>query len=155
MRKLRQTARLTVARSCSFVVQQVFWRLSFSNDKPSDFKSCICSSTVICGWLQYCNVHKKINLPWARCSYGKRGKYVAAKVRHLFGLCKDFGRKMRKWRWFLTDVGCFGRDSAPSPVPFLQRVLFRSLPLLRVHINRSIVYLLVPHPNARFAPVHQ
>ena len=32
---------------------------------------------------------------------------VAAKVRHLFGLCKDFGRKVRKWRRFLTDVGCW------------------------------------------------
>ena len=24
-------------------------------------------------------------------SYGNRGKYVAVKVRHLFGLCKAFG----------------------------------------------------------------
>ena len=32
---------------------------------------------------------------------------VAAKVRHLFGLCKDFGRKVRKWRRFLTAVGCW------------------------------------------------
>ena len=33
-------------------------------------------------------------------------------------------------------------------------VLFLSSPLLRVHIDRSIVYLLAPHSNAHFAPVH-
>ena len=38
----------------------------------------------------------------------------AAKVRHLFGLCKDFGRKVRKWRWLLTDVGCFEMQNAAS-----------------------------------------
>ena len=31
---------------------------------------------------------------------------VAPKVKHLFGLCKDFAEKVRNWRWFLTDVGC-------------------------------------------------
>ena len=31
---------------------------------------------------------------------------VAAKVRHFFGLCKDFEGKVWKWRRFLTDVGC-------------------------------------------------
>ena len=31
---------------------------------------------------------------------------VAAKVRHLFGLCKEFEEKVWKWRRFLTDVGC-------------------------------------------------
>ena len=31
----------------------------------------------------------------------------AAKVRHLFGLCKAFEGKVWKWRWFLTDVGCW------------------------------------------------
>ena len=31
----------------------------------------------------------------------------AAKVRHLFGLCKAFGRKVWKWRRFLTVVGCW------------------------------------------------
>ena len=61
------------------------------------------------------------------------GGSSAAKVRHLFGLCKDFEEKMCKvsakkasllvffcraaaifmqkvwkWRWFLTDVGCLG-----------------------------------------------
>ena len=38
----------------------------------------------------------------------------AAKVRHLFGLCKAFGRKVWKWRWFLTDVGCFEMQNAAS-----------------------------------------
>ena len=33
---------------------------------------------------------------------------VAAKVRHLFGLCKDCGRNVWKGRRFLTDVGCGG-----------------------------------------------
>ena len=37
-----------------------------------------------------------------------------AKVKHLFGLCKDFGRKVWKWRWFLTDVGCFEMKNAAS-----------------------------------------
>ena len=31
---------------------------------------------------------------------------VAAKVRHFFGLCKEFEEKVWKWRRFLTDVGC-------------------------------------------------
>ena len=31
---------------------------------------------------------------------------VAAKVKHLFGLCKEFEEKVWKWRRFLTDVGC-------------------------------------------------
>ena len=30
-----------------------------------------------------------------------------AKVRHLFGLCKDFEGKVWKWRRFLTVVGCW------------------------------------------------
>ena len=32
---------------------------------------------------------------------------VAAKVKHLFGLCKEFEEKVRNWRRFLTDVGCW------------------------------------------------
>ena len=32
---------------------------------------------------------------------------VAAKVKHLFGLCKEFEEKVRKWRLFLTDVVCW------------------------------------------------
>ena len=35
------------------------------------------------------------------------------KVRHLFGLCKAFGRKVWKWRGFLTDVGQ-GRGKGPD-----------------------------------------
>ena len=31
----------------------------------------------------------------------------AAKVRHLFGLCKKFEEKVWKWRRFLTVVGCW------------------------------------------------
>ena len=31
---------------------------------------------------------------------------VAAKVKHLFRLCKEFEEKVWKWRRFLTDVGC-------------------------------------------------
>ena len=38
----------------------------------------------------------------------------AAKVRHFFGLCKDFEEKVRKWRWFLTDVGCIEMQNAAS-----------------------------------------
>ena len=38
----------------------------------------------------------------------------AAKVRQLFGLCKDFEEKVRKWRSFLTDVGCFEMQNAAS-----------------------------------------
>ena len=37
---------------------------------------------------------------------------VAAKVKHLFGLCKEFEEKVRKWRLFLTDVGCFEMQNA-------------------------------------------
>ena len=29
-------------------------------------------------------------------------------------MCKDFGRKVWKWRWFLTDVGCFEMKNAAS-----------------------------------------
>ena len=35
------------------------------------------------------------------------GGSSAAKVRHLFGLCKDFEEKVWKWRRFLTVVGCW------------------------------------------------
>ena len=42
------------------------------------------------------------------------GGSSAAKVRHLFGLCKDFEEKVWKWRWFLTDVGCFEMQNAAS-----------------------------------------
>ena len=41
---------------------------------------------------------------------------VAAKVKHLFGLCKEFEEKVRKWRLFLTDVGCFEMQNAASYV---------------------------------------
>ena len=76
---------------------------------------------------------------WLACSsYGMQTSSVAAKVRHLFGLCKDFeGKnvqgeckkanllvflpsrshfyaKVWKWRWFLTDVGCFEMQNAAS-----------------------------------------
>ena len=34
------------------------------------------------------------------------GGSSAAKVRHLFGLCKDFEEKVWKWRRFLTVFGC-------------------------------------------------
>ena len=40
----------------------------------------------------------------------------AAKVKHLFGLCKGFEGKVWKWRWFLTDVGCFEMQNAASYV---------------------------------------
>ena len=39
---------------------------------------------------------------------------VAAKVKHLFGLCKEFEEKVRKWRLFLTDAGCFEIQNAAS-----------------------------------------
>ena len=35
------------------------------------------------------------------------GGSSAAKVRHLFGLCKKFEEKVWKWRRFLTVVGCW------------------------------------------------
>ena len=43
---------------------------------------------------------------------------VAAKVKHLFGLCKEFEEKVRKWRLFLTDVGCFEMQNAASYVVY-------------------------------------
>ena len=42
---------------------------------------------------------------------------VAAKVKHLFGLCKEFEEKVWKWRRFLTDVGC-GRYKMLLNSPF-------------------------------------
>ena len=39
---------------------------------------------------------------------------VAAKVKHLFELCKEFEEKVWKWRRFLTDVGCFEMQNAAS-----------------------------------------
>ena len=36
----------------------------------------------------------------------------AAKVRHLFGLCKSLGRKVMIWRVFLTVVVCLNVQNA-------------------------------------------
>ena len=55
--------------------------------------------------LPYTYKNKNDPLIWASLR-GLAGS-GAAKVRHLFGLCKDFGRKVWKWRWFLTVVGCW------------------------------------------------
>lgn len=38
----------------------------------------------------------KKNLPWARCSYGKRGKYVVAKIGRNFHISKFFAEKTGK-----------------------------------------------------------
>ena len=62
--------------------------------------------------LPYTYKNKNDPLIWASLR-GLAGS-GAAKVRHLFGLCKAFGRKVWKWRWFLTDVRCFEMQNAAS-----------------------------------------
>ena len=71
----------------------------------------------------------------------------AAKVKHLFGLCKNFEEKVRKWRWFLTDVGSLeilnaasANQSVKSPDPLFHPFLNRvSLALEEIAIKTKPV----------------
>lgn len=45
--------------------------------------------------------YKKKNLPWARCSYGKRGKYVTANLVLLFWITKSKSKISQFWRFLL------------------------------------------------------
>ena len=46
----------------------------------------------------------KKNLPRARCSYGKRGKYVVARISGNFHFSKFFTEKMRKTHCFEPEI---------------------------------------------------
>ena len=98
------------------------WRAFVSSAKanPRCFSNSIWSvKDVSClGYGIFVIAIKIKSLPWARCSYGKRGKHVDAKIKQIF--------LSAKFLFFLTAYSFIIKFSFLS-IPFVVAVLFSAL----------------------------